>query len=667
MKFIANIVLVFLICNSINIYAQRSKTEDNLTDREKEILAEEALQEEKYDRAVLLYKKLLNKDPDNSKINFLVGFCYLNTDYGKEQAIEFFEKAISYINGNNPNNAPLEAYYYLALAYYHNYNFNKAIEVLNEVSGKISKHENLFNFRIKRLKAKCENANNISKIELKIKVENLFDVNSKYSDHSPLINHDETELIFTSRREGTKIRVKSADGQFDENIYFSKKNEDSWEVPYSLSNAVNSSSHETATYISIDGQTMIIHKYDHRKGSLYISEKNKAGEWSPAVALGSNINTKYRETAGCLSPDGQQFYFISDRKGGYGGLDIYVSQKMADGTWGPAKNLGATINTGFNEETPFIHNNGTLFFCSEGHNSIGGFDIFASSGNDKNKWSNPVNMGIPINSVQDDFFYIPSPNGRFAYFASKRQGGKGNSDIYRIELNNTQGKNYAVISGNIRFSDKNPMQGALKFYISDKNGKRIKSYTPDLKKNYFNFMLETGNSYILSINYQNFTTHKIKLNIGKKGSFYSLEQHVFIDDIFIKSLSDSDYYQMPTQGNIKIVEYKSKPKSKNISDEDLLANNDNKNISTNSYSENTDVEENKIFSIQLLNSRTSFNDSYFGDLQDVKSHIEKDGSYIYYLGEYIYEWEAMIKLRMIREKYPKAYIFVNKFSEKKIN
>jgi len=660
-KIIANIVLVFLICNSVNILGQRAKTEDNIPDKEKELMAENALQEEKYEKAVLLYKKLLDKKPDNSKLNFLVGYCYLNTDYGKKQAIEYFEKAVANIEGNNKDSAPLETYYYLAKAYYDDYKFNKAIEVLEELLMKIPQNESFFKFKVGNLKIKCKNGNKVSQNKLKIKVENLFDINSKYSDHSPIINHNETELIFTSRREGSKLRVKNYDGQYDANIYTSLKIDSAWQMPYSISNTVNSSSHETASFISADYKTMIIHKHDRNKGSLYRSKRKETGDWDIAVSLGPNINSRYRETAACLSQDGKKLYFVSDRKSSYGGLDIYVSEKLNNGSWGKAKNLGANINTPFDEETPFIHKNGTLFFCSQGHGSMGGFDIFASSKIDENKWSNPVNLGVPVNSVEDDFFYIPSADGKFAYFASKRQGGKGNSDIYRIELIKSE-NNYAVVSGKIKVAEKNQ---EVKIHITDLKGNTIKLFNPLLKKNNFDVILKTGKSYLLNIKVEELTTHKIRLDFAKTGSFLSLEQHVIVNDIIIKSLKDTDFYNKLKKGNIITEKYSSKPKSKDILDTNLLADNNVTNETSNNSNNDQKEEENKIYSIQLLNSKTLLEDMYFGDLQEVKLHKEKNGSYIYYFGEYIYEWEATIKLRMIKDKYPNAKVFVNNFTEKK--
>jgi len=186
-----------------------------------------------------------------------------------------------------------------------------------------------------------------------------------------------------------------------------------------------------------------------------------------------------------------------------------------------------------------------------------------------------------------------------------------------------------------------------------------------LKKNNFDVILKTGKSYLLNIKVEELTTHKIRLDFAKTGSFLSLEQHVIVNDIIIKSLKDTDFYNKLKKGNIITEKYSSKPKSKDILDTNLLADNNVTNETSNNSNNDQKEEENKIYSIQLLNSKTLLEDMYFGDLQEVKLHKEKNGSYIYYFGEYIYEWEATIKLRMIKDKYPNAKVFVNNFTEKK--
>ncbi len=642
--------------------SQRGKTVEDLSDDEIFEMADFAMQDEKYEKAVLLYKKLLAKKPDNSKLNFLVGFGYLNTDYGKEQSIEYFKKSIKNIKTGSEDNAPLEVYYYLAYAYYYQNNFTKAQGALNQVLSKIPKNENIFKNRVSELKSKCENALIISQNKLDLVVDNLVEINSKYSDHSALLDNTETEIIFTSRREGTKMRVKNADGQYDENIYTALKIDSVWQTPYSLAGTINTQQHDAATCISPDFKHMIIHKYERNKGDLYITNRNEDGTWSNAVKLGSNINSKYKETTGCLSPDGTRLYFTSNRRGGYGGLDIYVSEKQSDGSWGPAKNLGAKINTAKNEETPFLHKNGTLFFCSEGHNSMGGFDIFAASKDEAGNWELAENMGVPINSIEDDFFYVPSEDGRYAYFSSKRKGGKGKSDIYKIQLNSKSKKNYVVISGNLYVSDKNQIRGVVKFLIETEKGKLIKSYAPGLSNNHFTLILESGINYVLTIEYQNITTHKIKIKTVSYGSFLSFEQHLILDDINIKSLKDSVYKEQLAQGNYEELEYETKVKSPDISKVILFADS-NKNKESSDHEDKENPKNQSNYAIQLIKSAVPINDSEFKNIEDVRVHVDLDGSFIYYTGNYLYEWEAEIKLRNLTKEFPNAKIIVNNFND----
>ncbi len=663
MRFFFNILLLFSLLYPKTVLSQRGKTVEDLSEDEVFEMADFAMQDEKYEKAVLLYKKLLANKPNSSKLNFLVGFGYLNTDYGKEQSIEYFQKSIKNIKNGSEDNAPLEVYYYLAYAYYYQNNFSKAQEVLNQVLTKVPKNENIFKNRVSELKSKCENALIISQNKLDLIIENMVDINSKYSDHSALINTDETEIIFTSRREGTKMRVKNADGQYDENIYTVLKIDSVWQTPYSLGSSVNSQEHDAATCISGDFKNMLIHRYERNKGDLYITNKKDDGSWTIALKLGGNINSKYKETTGCLSPDGNELYFTSNRRGGYGGLDIYVSKKQNDGSWGPAKNLGAKINTSKNEETPFLHKNGTLFFCSEGHNSMGGFDIFAASKDETGNWELAENMGMPINSIEDDFFFVPSDDGRYAYFSSKRKGGKGKSDIYRIQLNPKNQKNYVVISGNLYVSDKNEIRGVVKFYIETEKGKVIKSYAPGLANNHFTIILEAGSNYVLKVDYQNITTHKINIKTVSYGSFLSFEQHLVLDDIIIKSLKDSVYKEQLVQGNYEHLDYQTKTKSPDASKIVLFAKH-NLNKQTTINNENINNEKSKTFTIQLLESTTPVNASYFDNIKgDVHVHVDTNGSFIYYIGKYIYEWEAEIKLRNIINLFPEAKVIVNNFSE----
>jgi Tol biopolymer transport system component len=173
---------------------------------------------------------------------------------------------------------------------------------------------------------------------------------------------------------------------------------------------------------------------DNENSDIYMSSLQ--GEvWTKTVKLNKNINTKFWESHGFLSEDATQLVFASDRPGGFGGLDLYVSRKI-DGDWGPAVNLGPEINTQFNEDRPFMINKGkTIFFSSQGNDNIGGYDLFRTDLQTNGIWSIPTNLGYPINTPDDDIFFMPVADGKSGYYSRfKDSGGFGKEDIYRITI-----------------------------------------------------------------------------------------------------------------------------------------------------------------------------------------------------------------------------------------
>ncbi len=162
-------------------------------------------------------------------------------------------------------------------------------------------------------------------------------------------------------------------------------------------------------------------------------EKNKKGEWSDLRPLKSINNPKSWESQPSVSADGNELIFASDRKGGFGGIDLYLVQKDEFGYWGVPQNMGQIINSESNEKSPFFHVDGkTMYFSSQGHNSLGGYDIFVSHVDDLGHWGEPINLGYPINTPYDDLFYSATASGRYAYISSNRAGGIGGLDIYKV-------------------------------------------------------------------------------------------------------------------------------------------------------------------------------------------------------------------------------------------
>ncbi len=398
-------------------------------------IAEDLINNENFEQAIVFYKNFTRIDPKSPELHFKLGFCYLNTEGKRDSAISELKKALellSTLGKKKSDIAPQEVKFYLARAYRVNYEFDTAIVLLSQLRAEVRNRK--FREIIADELTKAETGYELMQRPLDIEVENLGQpVNSPYTEHSPVVTADESELYFTSRR---KLNTKSKllyDGEYDENIYVAYRDSaGNWSRVEPL-NEINTPGHEATISISHDGTTLFIYR-DEDNGSIYMS-KYKNGKWTVPRKLGPNINTPYRETHASLSVDGKTLFFTSDRPGGYGGLDIYISHLQPDGTWGPAKNLGPTINTDKNEEGPFIFYDGkTLFFSSKGHNTMGGYDIFKSTLTDFGTWTVPENLGYPINSIEDDVYYFPTPDNKRAYFASRKRKGYGRGDIYVMKI-----------------------------------------------------------------------------------------------------------------------------------------------------------------------------------------------------------------------------------------
>ncbi len=395
-------------------------------------IAEAYLDSENFTSAISFYQRFLMQMPNDPELNFKMGFSLLNTPDRKEESIAYFKKSTKAYRKKMGKKSVkyIESYFYLSRAYRSSYQFDVAIEMFNELLERVTSI-NIIREINKELTL-CHNGITLTKNKRNVEVKNMEDeINSNFADFCPLISADGNTLVFTSRRENTSGGEADMDGQFDEDIFISTKDgSGKWTTPKGISKNINTSEHEVAVGLSADGQQLLIYKSED-EGSIFLSKK-QGDQWSVPKKLGLNINTPYKETHASFSNDGKQIYFTSNRPGGKGHLDIYVSNLQDDNTWGKAINLGDAINTELNETSPHISSDDkTLFFSSKGHLNMGGYDIFMSPRNEKGDFTKGQNIGYPINTVQDDVYYNPIKTGE-AYFSSKRAGGKGNSDIYLV-------------------------------------------------------------------------------------------------------------------------------------------------------------------------------------------------------------------------------------------
>ncbi len=400
---------------------------------------------EEYKDALPLYQKLLEEDPENDNINYKIGICYLNDPFLKDLSIEYLEKAAKNINPKYKDNsykerkAPPEALFFLGNAYRINDRLKQAIatykkflEILNPEIYDVD----LVNEQINA----CRNALKSRNRPNFFISENLGEIiNSQFSEINPVVSGDESTLIYTR-----KLRFYDA-------VFYSKKVDGEWSYPINLTPQFALDGNSYTTGLSYNGDEIFVYRSDGYDGNIYASKLN-GDTWSELKKLNENINTKYWESHASLSPDGKTLYFTSNRRNGYGGLDIYKSERSAKGDWGPAVNLGNIVNSKYNEETPFItSDNKTLYFSSLGHAGIGDYDIFYSTLSGNGTFSTPVNIGYPINTTSDDLFFVPVGDGRYAYYSMYDPDEVfGLNDIFKLEVFTERHPRKFVINGNTK-------------------------------------------------------------------------------------------------------------------------------------------------------------------------------------------------------------------------
>lgn len=390
--------------------------------------AEDAYAADDRNNAMNFYLKALEKNPQNAETNFKIGSLYLEMIY-KHRALPYLEKAFS-LNPKVSHNIHKN----LGLAYHYNLFWDKAIEHY-ELAKKTLKHDDPFLNKVDRKIYECQNGKEFMQDTVDAKIVNIgASINTKFPEFAPVISADESIMIFTSRREGSTGGGLDETGEYYEDIYMTERQKNGeWGPPQNIGTNINTEGHDASIGLSVDGKELFIYK-DNNAGDIYFCKLKKGEGWSKPADISDNINTKHGETSVCISPDGSTIFFTSDKEGGFGGFDIYMSKLEKSGKWGKAINLGPTINTSDHEESPFLDFDGkSLHFSSKAHKGMGGYDIFKSVyDSTTNKWSEPENLGYPINTADDDIYFVLSGDGRHGYYASVREDGFGEKDIYMI-------------------------------------------------------------------------------------------------------------------------------------------------------------------------------------------------------------------------------------------
>jgi outer membrane protein OmpA-like peptidoglycan-associated protein/tetratricopeptide (TPR) repeat protein len=383
-----------------------------------------------------IYVLASEADPSNIVANYRAGDFYLRT-VGKNKAVKYFLKVLEL----DPEYR-FDITYWIGRSYQYGMEFEKALAFYSQYKIKL---KNKDGYRgkdrtelplVERRIYECENAIEYVANPAHVSIVNLGSaINSEYEDYGPAINEDETIMVFTSRRrEGNLNENVFTDNKPYEDIFISVKENGKWGYAKNIGEGVNTPFHDSNLALSADGTQLFLYK-DDNNGDIYETDKKPDGTWTFPVPLSEYINSEgFKESSISMSPDGKILFFSSDRPGGQGGIDIYYSIADRNGEWTRSKNLGPIINTEFDDDGPFIDYDGkTLYFSSQGRKGMGGYDIFKSTYDSAAaKWGEPVNLGYPINTPDDDIYFVSTKSGKRGYYASVRENGQGFTDIYMV-------------------------------------------------------------------------------------------------------------------------------------------------------------------------------------------------------------------------------------------
>ena len=597
---------------------------------------------EEYDLANQLY--ILLDRPDNFNIKYKIGTSYLHIPGEKERAIPYLEAAISDASYDaqpalfKELRAPLDAYFNLAKAYMINNELDKAMTTLKKFSqlAKATRPkggmENL-EYIDQQILA-CNNAISFQQNPVLMSREILGPAFSQGSiNENPAISFDGNSIVYLERRGTVNV------------LFYSRKVRGKWQTPVEITGKINAGEDCTTCALNKDGTLLFLYKIDNYDGNIYTSSLVN-DDWTPIKKLNRNINTKFYESHASVSSDGKQLYFTSNREGGLGGLDIYVSEMDASGDWGPAVNLGSAINTPFNEETPFISASGTeLYFSSEGHEGMGGFDNFLSR-KSGTLWETPRNLGYPINTTDDDKFFNSFDEGKNAVYSMTT--GYKKKEIFFLSFNTN-------ISQTFQIRGKLSLQDTLIAFsenyaihlLDRKTADTMDVGFPNKFTGHYNFFVNPG-SFRIVFTGEGYFSQTIDTTVLQDNSVSIIN----IDVTLKKDPSAKPrVYEKIDLKNIPVVK---------AIDSSILIRNMNINDINDKNIKDSEV---LYYTVQVMALHNPVDVRYFKLITDIRvMYNEEDKFYRYITGQFeTYEGASALKAHLIKMGYPPD-LFIKKVS-----
>ncbi len=547
------LTILLLLISFTEIKAQEN---EKLTKKEaKELLdkAEFNFDGKNYLDALAEFTQLYNYKPSDLYYKLMMGICLTYDPDQKQKAIEIIEQ----VKVTNPKYNLVN--FYLGKAYAVNYQFDKAVNYFNMFLASATSEDASQKGLAMQMLDNCKNAKEILADTItQNTVKNIgYPINSQYSEYVPVISADGSVLIFTYRGIKSKgaenVEQSMGSEAYNEDVFISYKKDGEWTEPKSIGDNINTNNHDAAIALSVDGQSLFIYKSENNNlGDIYLSRligKN----WSKPQPLKGDINKKDSWEGSCsLSPNGKILYFSSDRDGGFGGRDIYKAELQPDGSWRKVQNLGPHINTIYNDDAPFIHPDGkTLYFSSEGHSSIGGYDIFSAVLNRFGSFGVSKNLGYPINTVDDNRYFVLAADGKTGYYSGGGEKSIGEQDIFKITTGKIEKPVLALLLGKVYFNDvvtgssmnlykqtEGELEGTFKSNVE--TGKYVMALTPGTYE--IEVQIESGEMVMDSISLDSITSYVV---IHKDFRIYSDSNLITLNST---SLQDALNNEMSKKG-----------------------------------------------------------------------------------------------------------------------
>lgn len=523
-------------------------TQDDSSPRRLYSTTEKLLQFKQYNEAVPVIEELLKINPNNSNYNFKMAYAIIRGSSQKDP-IPYLEKAVQdmakpgrYRSRVSETAAPIEALWFLGLQKFYTYNYEEAALLLQKYKLSIVEQHDNYKMCTEYI-ASCESAQVLMQKPHKVKILDFSEATTINNFvHSPLFSPDGSVFIFTADRNPEKENYKIEHVAYNDDIFYIYKNKrGKWSEPQPLSSNINSEKKEASVGMHPNGKQILIYREDNGDGNIYYSDLIDSNMWSPLKKFPEPINTSANETHATISANGRVIYFTSDREGGFGGLDIYMSILSHDSIWGAAINLGPVVNSEHIEESPHIQaNSNLLYFSSNRPGGMGDFDVYRSEIVNDTVAKNITNIGYPINTPQSDLFFKTSLDGGRAYYSSPCTSTNGELDIQIVAFQDKILFPNVIVKGVVLDADNDTLKGH-EITLFNLSVRDITDSTQlDPKTGYYSFNLHSKNNYFASIEYGGFVYFSKPFKLAKYFADYTFENVIELDPIYI---SDSTMRQ----------------------------------------------------------------------------------------------------------------------------